>query len=147
MRFKGDTECQVLRKMSDTQSLLSECHPCPGRLARSLTRSLLSAWLGGASELGLYPVHLGARPRIRLLWAEADFGKSPALGSLCHVCTLKGIFPPPKTKQGPPWPFDLSWLLCLGPDSCPPLTLPSSLFHLLSPSMLLGCDIWDKEIS
>lgn len=122
--------------MCSTQWLLSECHPCPATLARSLQGGLcLPGWVGPRGWVSA-PAPLGARPRIRPPGAAADFGKCPALGSPCHVCLLKTDSHQPGRNWRPPRLLNLSWLLCWGHTwGCPTLPLASSWSHLSRPSM------------
>lgn len=99
----------------------------------------LSGW---APRMGLCPVPLGARPKVRPPWAAADLGKCPALDSPCHVCLLKALFPISQDEAGGlPGPCPLL-AVSLGPDGCHTLPLLSSLSHLSRPSMFESEGPW-----
>lgn len=135
--------------MSGTQQLLSECHHCPGRLARSLQRAFyLAGWVGLQRwAFTLFTWEQDPESGCRGQQLALESGQLWAVSAMSASSKAYSHHPRQNWRPPWPWPFDLFWLLCLGPDSCPTLTLSSSLFRLPSPSVLLGCDIWDKAIS
>lgn len=84
----------------------------PARLARSLQGDFcLSGWVEPQDQPSPLPDWEQAQGQLSL--ASSWFWKVPSTGLSTHICLPEGSFPPPKTN----WLLDLSWLLCLRPDS------------------------------